>query len=92
MRGERDVPPSADLRVLVAPVPYLTAMSCTPGTPAMLELLEALTAWPDVDTEDLRRRPEWGQALAWGWVMASGELTGTGLAHVRELPRGIVSE
>jgi hypothetical protein len=32
------------------------------------------------------------QARAWGWVMESGELTGTVLAHVRELPRGIVSE
>ncbi len=47
----------------------------------MRQLLEALTAWPEVDTEDLRRRPEWEQARAWGWVMESGELTGTGLAR-----------
>ena len=47
-------------------------MSCMPVTPAMLDLLEALTAWPDVDTEDLRRRPEWAQARAWGWVVIEG--------------------
>ena len=35
-------------------------------------------------------RPEWKQAQAWGWIMESGELTGTGLAHVKELPGGIV--
>ena len=45
-------------------------MSCTPITAAMRQLLEALTAWPDADIEDLRRRPEWEQALAWGWVRA----------------------
>jgi hypothetical protein len=67
-------------------------MSCTPVMPAMLELLEALQSWPDVDTEDLRQRPEWEQARAWGWVMESGELTGTGLAHVHELSGGIVVE
>lgn len=54
----------------------------------MRELLEALTAWPDVDTEDLRRRLEWEQARSWGWVMQSGELTGTGLAHAHELAGG----
>ncbi len=70
----------------------LPSMSCTSITPAMRQLLEALAAWPDVDIEDLRRRPEWTQARAWGWVMESGELTGAGLRHVRELPRGIVSE
>ncbi len=68
------------------------AMSCTSISSAMRELLEALTVWPDVDTEGLRRRPEWDQARSWGWVMESDELTGTGLAHVRELPRGLVSE
>lgn len=58
----------------------------------MRVLLEALTGWPDANTEDLRLRPEWAQARAWGWVMASGELTGLGYAHVHDLPRGIVSE
>lgn len=58
----------------------------------MRQLLEALDAWPDVDTEDLRSRPEWVQARAWGWVMESGEVTGTGLGHVRELPLGIMIE
>ena len=58
----------------------------------MKELLETLQAWPDVDLEALRSRPEWAQARQWGWVMESGELTGTGWAHVGELPRGIVSE
>ena len=53
-------------------------MGCTDVTSAMLALLEALTVWPDVDTEDLRRRPEWAKARAWGWVMESGELTGFG--------------
>jgi hypothetical protein len=67
-------------------------MSCVPVRPAMRQLLEALTAWPDVDVDDLRRRPEWVKARAWGWVMESGELTGTGLAHVRQLPPGIVAE
>jgi hypothetical protein len=58
----------------------------------MRELLEALADWPNVDTRPLRDRPEWEQARTWGWVMESGELTGTGLAHVKELPGGIVHE
>ena len=40
----------------------------------MHKLLEALRAWPDIDTDDLRRRSEWEQARKWGWIMASGEL------------------
>lgn len=56
----------------------------------MLELLETLTGWPDVDVDELRLRPEWEQARMWGWAMESGEPTGTGLAHVKELPGGIV--
>jgi hypothetical protein len=66
-------------------------MSCTAVTAAMAELLEALTAWPNVDF-GLRRGPEWEQARAWGWIMESGELTGTGLGHLKELPRGIVAD
>lgn len=56
----------------------------------MVGLLESLQSWPDVDTENLRQLPEWGQARAWGWVMESGELTGTGLAHVGGIPGGII--
>ena len=66
-------------------------MSRTPITAAMRRLLDALAAWPDVDTEALRRCSEWAQASAWGWVMESGELTGIALAHVKELPGGILS-
>lgn len=58
----------------------------------MVELLEGLRAWPGVELESLRGQPEWVQARAWGWVMESGELTGTGLAHAGELPRGMVSD
>jgi hypothetical protein len=60
--------------------------------PAIRELLQALAVWPDIDTDELRRRPEWEQARACSWVMESGELTGTGLGHARELPGGIVIE
>jgi hypothetical protein len=67
------------------------AMSCTPLTPAMRELLEACAEWPDVDVDQLQG-PETEQARAWGWVMASGELTGTGWAHVKELPGGLVRD
>lgn len=56
----------------------------------MLELLETLAHWPDVNVDELRLRPEWDQAR--GWVMESGELTGTGLAHAGGLPGGIVIE
>lgn len=58
----------------------------------MLELLETLAHWPDVNVDELRLRPEWDQARARGWVMESGELTGTGLAHAGGLPGGIVIE
>ncbi|HUP15589.1 MAG TPA: hypothetical protein VM848_06020 [Acidimicrobiia bacterium] len=58
----------------------------------MAQLLETLRAWPGVDVESLRTQPEWDQATAWGWVMKSGELTGTGLAHVGDLPGGLVTE
>ena len=46
---------------------------------------------PDVDMEPLHGR-EWDQALAWGWIMETGELTGSGLRHVKELPSGIIIE
>ncbi len=67
-------------------------MSCTPVTDEMADLLDRLRAYTDVDLEELRRWPEWAEATAWGWVMESGELTGTGLAHAGELPRGMVTD
>ena len=65
-------------------------MSCVPVTPAMASLLEVLRDWPEVDTTELRHRPEWEQARMWGWIMESGELTGSGSRHVHDLPRGLV--
>lgn len=65
-------------------------MSCVEVSEPMRTLLEAPTDWPDVDIQPLRETPEWSQARAWGWIMPSGELTGTGLAHAGEVPGGIV--
>lgn len=56
----------------------------------MAELLAALTEWPDIDTASLQGLPEWRQARAWGWVMDSGELTGTGAGHAHRIPDGLV--
>lgn len=67
-------------------------MGCVPVSPAMRELLQELERWPDVDIESLRKTHEWAQALAWGWAMDSGEVTGTGFAHLGEPPRGIVTD
>jgi hypothetical protein len=67
-------------------------MSCVDITPAMAWLLGALRSWP-VSPElldELRTTEEWGQARVWGWIMDSGELTGTGHRHVGEQPRGIL--
>ena len=80
------------MKVSVSDESYVPPMACVPITPAMRQLLEVLTAWPDVETDDLRRRPEWEQARAWGWVMESGELTGTGLGHAKELWGGLVRD
>ncbi|MGD2100813.1 MAG: hypothetical protein PVG83_01125 [Acidimicrobiia bacterium] len=66
-------------------------MSCIPISPAMRTLLETLRAWPAVDVDKLRQTPEWRDALAWGWVMESGELTGSGLRHVGGQPDGILA-
>jgi hypothetical protein len=58
----------------------------------MQTLLTTLRAWPvepDV-LDEMQAMPEWEEARAWGWVMPSGQLTGTGLRHAGELPRGIV--
>jgi len=61
-------------------------------TVEMRNLLEALTIWPDVDVAELRGRLEWEQAIRWGWIMESGELTGAGMRHRRELPGGLVRD
>ena len=61
-------------------------------TPEMSYLLEALRGYP-VSTEvheQLRAMPAWEQAREWGWIMHSGELTGTGARHAGEQPRGIL--
>lgn len=63
-----------------------------PVTASMLELLAALQDWPEVETGELRGRPEWDQALAWGWIMDSGELTGSGSRHLHDPPAGLVDE
>ena len=67
-------------------------MTCTPISVSMRQLLETLGTWPDVNVDELKTLPEWREAMAWGWVMESGELTGTGLAHAKELPAGLVKE
>lgn len=67
-------------------------MTCVPVTEAMAALLDRLQAWPEVDLAEVTHLPEWVQARAWGWVMSSGELTGAGLAHVHELPGGILTD
>jgi hypothetical protein len=36
--------------------------------------------------------PEWSEARAWGWVMESGELTGTGARHAGGLSKGILPD
>jgi len=58
-------------------------MSCVPITPEMARLLTALKAWPISPDllQELRAMPEWDQARAWGWIMETGELTGTGWRH-----------
>jgi hypothetical protein len=63
-------------------------MSCVPITPEMAYLLERLADWPNIDMAELRESNEWERARSWGWVMESGELTGTGWGHVQKLPRG----
>ena len=68
-------------------------MSCVPITPEMAYLLEACRSWPVAShvLEELKGMPEWAQARAWGWVMESGELTGTGSRHAGEIPKGILT-
>jgi hypothetical protein len=67
-------------------------VSCVPINPAMTFLLEALRAWPLSAhvLEELRAMPEWDEARAWGWIMASGELTGTGARHAGNPRPGLI--
>ena len=67
-------------------------MSCVPVTPPMQYLLDALRSWPISPEvlEELRATHEWEEARAWGWIMESGELTGTGFRHAGDQPRGIL--
>jgi hypothetical protein len=69
-------------------------MSCVHLTPEMEWLLSALRTWPVgaevLDT--LRATPEWAQARVWGWIMESGELTGSGWRHAGSLPGGILPD
>ena len=57
----------------------------------MTILLKCLTlSLPEEDMVHLRRTPEWIQARAWGWVMESGELTGTGHRHAHDPPEELL--
>jgi hypothetical protein len=58
----------------------------------MAALFERLRVWPAIDIDELSQMPEWDEAVRWGWVMHSGELTGLGVAHVIELPRGLLRD
>jgi hypothetical protein len=56
-------------------------------------LLDLLRVWPLPDEQigRLRQLPEWSQARRWGWIMESGELTGSGWAHANgDRPKGIL--
>jgi hypothetical protein len=67
-------------------------MSCVPITPEMAYLLYTLRSWPISPEllDQIQAMPEWDEALAWGWVMESGDLTGTGHRHAGDQPRGIL--
>ena len=68
------------------------SISCVDTTPEMARLLAALGTWPVGPEllEELRATEEGGQARTWGWIMESGELTGTGHRHAGEPPRGVL--
>jgi hypothetical protein len=69
-------------------------MSCAPVTPSMQFLLDTLRGWP-VSREvldEIQAMPEWDQARAWGWIMRTGELTGTGHRHAGPISKGIVHD
>jgi len=64
-------------------------MSCVDLTSEMTELIETLMRYPLPDNElnRLQQSPVFAMARRWGWVMASGELTGIGWAHAAGLRR-----
>ena len=68
------------------------SMSCVPITPEMACLLEACRSWPlsSEAFDQLQAMPEWDEAQAWGLIMQTGRLTGTGSRHTGDLPKGIV--
>jgi hypothetical protein len=56
----------------------------------MSYLLEAARSYqisPGV-LEGLRAMSEWDQARAWGWIVETGELTGTGSRHAGPARKG----
>ncbi len=81
--GLQDPSPDAD---------RLPEVSCVDITERMAELLEHLSGYPlsEEAMVRVRRTPEWLQARTWGWVMESGELTGTGHRHAHDPPTGIL--
>jgi hypothetical protein len=62
-------------------------MSCIPLAPAHVAVLTAVA-------DRQPPPPEHADALAelqsWAWVMASGELTGTGWEHARKPGKGVL--
>lgn len=62
-------------------------MSCVEVTPEMRELLQVLKHYslPDDEFARLKEEPVFAMARHWGWVMESGEHSGTGLAHAAML-------
>jgi hypothetical protein len=63
-------------------------MSCVDLTPEMGAMLAALRR--DDPPDPYRDTEEWRLAREWGWVMETGDLTGTGRRHAGPLPRGIL--
>jgi hypothetical protein len=55
-------------------------MSCVDISPEMSHLLATLRGWPVSPEvlEQIQAMPEWEEAEAWGWIMRTGALTGTG--------------
>ena len=75
-------------------VDIIRPVTCVEITPRMRWLLETLKDYPlTVDQLDrLRLIPEWADARSWGWLIESGELSGTGLRHAGQSRRGIVTQ
>jgi hypothetical protein len=61
----------------------------------MSYLLEAARSYPisPAVLEEIRAMPEWDQARAWGWIMETGELTGTGSRHANgPRPKSLIGD